>query len=509
MTEKKQKNKNAWRNILISALVVVFFVGVLITYYSMLYSETKQKIIKNGELSSVTSAEQINKYLSKGIDTIKLVCYTLDSMIRSGKSQEEIKDFLINQSSALVNTTSENSTGIYGYIRGEYLDGTEWVPDDDYVPTERPWYTGARASVGRVAVVDPYVDAQTNTVLITFSKTLCDGKSVAAMDFSMDSMQTITELIAEEGELETEIVLDQKYQVIAHSDKSEVGKNYFTENDTFGSALVNKLRASDGDNYFSFEYDGKDYVVYAVSVSNDWTCISIYNATSVFSQLRQTVIFTIAISLSVVLILLLILFRSNRKQEEFTHMRQVVEALAAAIDAKDAYTNGHSGRVADYAVEISRRYGYSKKKQNELHMIGLLHDVGKIGIPDSVINKPGKLTPEEYDIIKTHSEIGAQMLSRSSEMRKLSDGVRWHHERYDGRGYPDGLVGENIYEEARIIAVADAYDAMTSERSYRTALPQDVVRSEIEKGKGAQFDPVFADIMLKMIDEDKEYRMHA
>ncbi|MBR5769892.1 MAG: hypothetical protein IKX98_07290, partial [Clostridia bacterium] len=165
MTEKKQKNKNAWRNILISALVVVFFVGVLITYYSMLYSETKQKIIKNGELSSVTSAEQINKYLSKGIDTIKLVCYTLDSMIRSGKSQEEIKDFLINQSSALVNTTSENSTGIYGYIRGEYLDGTEWVPDDDYVPTERPWYTGARASVGRVAVVDPYVDAQTNTVL--------------------------------------------------------------------------------------------------------------------------------------------------------------------------------------------------------------------------------------------------------------------------------------------------------------------------------------------------------
>ncbi|MBO4583845.1 MAG: HD domain-containing protein [Clostridia bacterium] len=509
MTEKKQKNKNAWRNILISALVVVFFVGVLITYYSMLYSETKQKIIKNGELSSVTSAEQINKYLSKGIDTIKLVCYTLDSMIRSGKSQEEIKDFLINQSSALVNTTSENSTGIYGYIRGEYLDGTEWVPDDDYVPTERPWYTGARASVGRVAVVDPYVDAQTNTVLITFSKTLCDGKSVAAMDFSMDSMQTITEQIAEEGELETEIVLDQKYQVIAHSDKSEVGKNYFTENDTFGSALVNKLRASEGDNYFSFEYDGKDYVVYAVSVSNDWTCISIYNATSVFSQLRQTVIFTIAISLSVVLILLLILFRSNRKQEEFTHMRQVVEALAAAIDAKDAYTNGHSGRVADYAVEISRRYGYSKKKQNELHMIGLLHDVGKIGIPDSVINKPGKLTPEEYDIIKTHSEIGAQMLSRSSEMRKLSDGVRWHHERYDGRGYPDGLVGENIYEEARIIAVADAYDAMTSERSYRTALPQDVVRGEIEKGKGAQFDPVFADIMLKMIDEDKEYRMHA
>ena len=503
MKDKEKKiNKSAWRNILISALVVVFIVGVLITYYSMLYRETKENIIKNGEMSSATSAEQINRYLSKGIDTIKLVCYTLDSMIRSGKSQEEIKDFLINQSTALVNTTSENSTGIYGYIRGEYLDGTEWVPDDDYVPTERPWYIGARASVGRVAVGDPYVDAQTNTVLITFSKTLCDGKSVAAMDFSMDSMQSITEQIAEEGDLDTEIVLDQKYQVIAHSDKTELGKNYIVgTEDTFGAALVSKLRTLNGENYFSLEHEGKEYVVYAVSVSNDWTCISVYNATSVFSQLRQTVIFTIIISLLVVLVLLLILVRSNKKEEEFERMRHVVEALAAAIDAKDAYTNGHSSRVADYAREIGRRFGYSKKQLDELHMMGLLHDIGKIGVPDAVINKPGKLTPEEYELIKTHADIGAKMLSKTSEMRGMAAGAHWHHERYDGKGYPDGLAGDAIDEAARIIAVADAYDAMTTARSYRDNLPADVVRREISEGKGTQFDPDFADIMLKMIDD--------
>ena len=188
--------------------------------------------------------------------------------------------------------------------------------------------------------------------------------------------------------------------------------------------------------------------------------------------------------------------------------RHVVQTLAEAIDAKDTYTNGHSDRVASYSREIAKRYGYSEKAQDDIYMMGLLHDVGKIGVPDEIINKNGKLTDEEYAAIKVHPEIGDRILKKVEEMPKLSIGARWHHERYDGKGYPDGLKGEEILEEARIISVADAYDAMTSHRSYRDILPQEVVRAEIEKGKGTQFDPVFADIMLQMIDEDKEYVMH-
>ena len=139
--------------------------------------------------------------------------------------------------------------------------------------------------------------------------------------------------------------------------------------------------------------------------------------------------------------------------------------------------------------------------------MGLLHDVGKIGVPDAVINKPSKLTDEEYEIIKNHSVRGARILENIKEMPSLATGARWHHERYGGGGYPDGLIGNDIQEEARIIAVADAYDAMSSRRSYRDILPQKVVRGEIEKGKGTQFDPKFADIMLNMIDEDTEYKM--
>ena len=196
------------------------------------------------------------------------------------------------------------------------------------------------------------------------------------------------------------------------------------------------------------------------------------------------------------------------KENERLSLR-VVQTLAEAIDAKDNYTNGHSTRVAGYAREIGRRAGYTTKQQEEIYMMGLLHDVGKIGIPDDVINKPGKLTPEEFEVIKTHSRVGARILRKIEEMPKLVEGARWHHERYDGQGYPDGLAGEGIPEEARIIAVADAYDAMSSRRSYRGILPQEKVREEIINGRGTQFDPGFADIMLAMIDEDPDYRNRA
>ena len=199
----------------------------------------------------------------------------------------------------------------------------------------------------------------------------------------------------------------------------------------------------------------------------------------------------------------------ERKTKEIEGLSlHVVHTLADAIDAKDAYTKGHSGRVAEYAREIAKRAGYSYERQEEIYMMGLLHDVGKIGVPDAVINKPGKLTDEEFEKIKTHPGRGAQILKNIEEMPNLAIGARWHHEHFDGRGYPDGLSGYDIPEEARIIAVADAYDAMTSNRSYRGVIPQDVVKGEFEKGSGTQFDPQFAAIMLEIIKEDVDYKLH-
>lgn len=197
---------------------------------------------------------------------------------------------------------------------------------------------------------------------------------------------------------------------------------------------------------------------------------------------------------------------SNRRVTNV--LSQMIMALGSAIDAKDVYTNGHSERVAKYSGEIARRMGKSTQEINDIYYIGLLHDIGKIGIPDYIINKAGKLTEEEYELIKNHPNIGAEILSSITEMPGISFGAHWHHERFDGKGYPDGLAGEDIPEVARIICVADAYDTMTSKRVYRDVLPQKVARDEILKGRGTQFDPVIADYMLEMIDEDTDYQLH-
>ncbi len=186
---------------------------------------------------------------------------------------------------------------------------------------------------------------------------------------------------------------------------------------------------------------------------------------------------------------------------------ETVLALAKTIDAKDKYTQGHSRRVAEYARTIADRAGMTRAQVRDIYCMGLLHDIGKIGVPEAIINKTGRLTDEEYGIIKTHTTIGADILKSIVHFPALSIGARSHHERYDGRGYPDGLRGDTIPVEARVIAVADAYDAMTSNRSYRSVMAQERVRAEIERGKGSQFDPAFADIMLALIDEDANYTM--
>ena len=183
-------------------------------------------------------------------------------------------------------------------------------------------------------------------------------------------------------------------------------------------------------------------------------------------------------------------------------------ALAKAVDAKDHYTSGHSERVAEYSREIARRLGKSEAEQRNIYTMGLLHDIGKIGVSEAIINKNGRLTDEEFAEIKKHPAKGYEILQNVTELPALATGARWHHERYDGRGYPDGLAGEMIPEEARIIACADAYDAMTSKRAYSDVRPQAQVRAEIERCKGSQFDPKIADVLLSMIDDDTEYKMH-
>ena len=171
----------------------------------------------------------------------------------------------------------------------------------------------------------------------------------------------------------------------------------------------------------------------------------------------------------------------RKHKESHEQFVQTTEALASAIDAKDKYTNGHSRRVAEYSAKIAKAAGKSEEECEKVYFAALLHDVGKIAVPIEILTKKGRLSNEEFEKIKEHPGVGGSILANISQSPWLSDGARYHHERYDGKGYPEGLSGSAIPEIGRIIAVADAYDAMTSNRSYRSAIPQHIVREELIK----------------------------
>ena len=189
----------------------------------------------------------------------------------------------------------------------------------------------------------------------------------------------------------------------------------------------------------------------------------------------------------------------QRQQELRTITEQSLAAIADTIDAKDSYTRGHSSRVADYSVAIAKKLGFSQQELDNLYYTALLHDIGKIGIPDYILNKPDKLTAEEYEVMKEHPQKGGNILRNITIIDEIKDGAAYHHERYDGKGYNSGLKGEEIPLIARIIGVADSLDAMASTRTYRTARSLPYIISELKKNAGTQFDPNIAKIMIDLL----------
>ena len=177
-----------------------------------------------------------------------------------------------------------------------------------------------------------------------------------------------------------------------------------------------------------------------------------------------------------------------------------IETLRYTVEAKDTYTRGHSDRVSEYSYLIGKYLGLSEDDLKKLKLGGLFHDIGKIGVPDSILLKTDKLTDDEYSEVKNHPSIGAHILSNATMFKDIIPIVKHHHERFDGRGYPSKLAGEDIPYLARITAVADTFDAMTSKRAYRDPLSLDIVKSEFENNKGTQFDPHIADIFLDILN---------
>lgn len=248
--------------------------------------------------------------------------------------------------------------------------------------------------------------------------------------------------------------------------------------------------------------------------------ILVYNNSGVVSEWLDNFSAYNAVIGNIILIMMIcftsMMFRAMAMQTQLANdasqykklSEQSLLAITRAVEAKDLYTKGHSERVAKYSEMIARKMGYSDDDAKTLYIMALMHDVGKIGIPDAIINKPGALTDEEFKIVKSHPVIGADILKEVDAFEKISEIALNHHERVDEKGYPNGLTGNEISDEVAIVSVADAYDAMTSRRSYRDIMGQAEVRAEIKKGIGTQFKKQQAEAMLEIIDADKSYELH-
>lgn len=497
-----------------TVVLTILALGALVVYnFVSFYSNAVSSMEALGQSCLRTETEQIEAYLNKGMNTLVVTANSVNYMIEQGYSANEIEQFLVNETVYCQHNIDANFTGIYGYILDEYVDGVGWIPDNDYVPTEREWYVSAKNAGGEPVLAEPYLDEMTGDIITSVACLLEDGKSVLSLDIALSEVQTMTENI-NMNNIGYGFVITYNGLVIAHYNSDEKGKNYFDSDRDLARHIVDNNME-----YFSYEIDGEDCTVFTDNILNSWNVAMIVSNDKLFNDVKNIFYRNIFISLAVIVVIMVFysfVFHTMKKTKEREEKNNnklekmnmnIVKALAKTIDAKDRYTSGHSQRVANYSREIAKRMGKSKEEQREIYYAGLLHDVGKIRVSEEVINKPGRLTNEEFDQIKIHPVTGYHILKDIYETKNIAEGAKFHHERYDGNGYPNGLSGKNIPEIARIIGIADAYDAMASNRSYRSALPQEKVRSEIVNGKGVQFDPDIAEIMLQMMNEDKNYEM--
>ena len=331
------EKKLSLRNKVIAVVVTVFFAGIIFMYYNMLYSEKRNNIIKNGEITAKETADQIDRYLSNNTDSVKLASYTLDEMITGKRTDSEIEEYLVDLSTAVRSAVIENSTGLYGYINGRFFSGTRWVPPEGYDATKRPWYTRPLEDPGEITILDPYRDVQSGNIMMALGKTLCDGVSVISVDVSLDPIQKIVEDAVAKGHSDMEMLLNDKGVVVAHSDKNEIGKDYHTEDGTFGAELIGKLWKN-GDYFFEFIYNGNKYVVYVAEIRDGWSCVAVKDATLVFGSLNSILAETIAVVIAIVAIITIIMSRSNR----YLHMS--AKAMAAS-EAKSSFLANMSHEI--------------------------------------------------------------------------------------------------------------------------------------------------------------------
>ena len=287
------------RSIVIALIVFLLTAGIAVYTGRHLLDTEKAVLIQRGELNAKEAAMEYDRCLLTRVNIVTLVGRTVENMFALGSDNAKIKAYLTEQTNNIVATLDPSTTGLYGWINREYLDGAGWVPDADYVPTERPWYTETLESKHEITFVKPYLDMQTNTIMMTVSDLMNDGESVLAMDVSLDPIQKIVEEVSAATEDSHAFVMNDSGIVVAHSDKSQLGRDYLTETESLGGAIARKILV-DGQMKFDIQTAEGNYFVYVDKLEGDWFSISLINADIWYRPLtRAIVIFCVILGLIV------------------------------------------------------------------------------------------------------------------------------------------------------------------------------------------------------------------
>ncbi len=546
--------KDKMHYVLTLFLTLTALLAIVCYSFGSFYSIARNDAVTIGELAVSEESEKLNNFLLRGLDVLQVTGLTIDHMLQEGKSSDEITQYLLYESQAYQIHMDPYFTGIYGLFRDDYIDGIGWVPEEGYVPKERPWYTAAMEGNGKPVVVSPYLDAQTDSIMISVSQTLSDGESVVSLDIVMDEMQ----LLAEEMNLNGNgygFIIDKTGFIVAHSDRQMKGRNFLTDQDMKDTELhdlASQIIQAAGTTIRT-ELSGKSSTIFSNVVQDDWYVVMVIDEEQLFQRVRNNLYHNLIISLLIFALVVYFCTASyfnrikalhyaqqlqqsqrtlEKRVEEQTleikkqteHMLQmqehVIEGMATLIESRDNNTGRHVMSTKKY-VEMIVQYMYehhihpeevNKDYISKITNAAPLHDVGKIMISDTILNKPGKFTPEEFEIMKNHSRLGSEIvediLGENADKNLLqisSDVAHFHHEKWDGSGYPEGLKGQDIPLCARIMAVADVFDALISRRVYKNEVPLDKAFTILQEESGSHFDPQIVEVFMAIRKDVETY----